>query len=97
DDDILIGGTTSYDSNTSALQAILSEWKRTDETYAVRISNIRGTTTGGLNGTFFFKSSTVFDDSVADTLTGGLGLDWFWANLAQDSLPDRVVGTEQVN
>jgi Ca2+-binding RTX toxin-like protein len=96
DDDLLIAGTTSYDTNTAALLAIVREWKRTDETYTQRISNLRGTTTGGLNGSFFLTATTVKDDGLADTLTGGLGLDWFWASLATDSLTDRLA-SEQVN
>src|SRR5262249_42089347 len=46
-DDILIGGSTSYDANIGALQAIMTEWKRTDLDYAGRINHLRGTTTGG--------------------------------------------------
>jgi uncharacterized delta-60 repeat protein len=79
-DDIIIGGTTPYDLNPSALLAILAEWRRTDETYQMRISNIRGDTTGGLNGNSFLNVSTVKTAGIThDTLTGGAGMDWFWA------------------
>jgi len=88
DDDILIGGTTSHDANDVALLAIMSEWKRTDLTgtaeqqYKLRTDRLRGTVTGGLNGAYHLKSTTVFDDGAADSLTGDLGLDWFFAQLA---------------
>jgi hypothetical protein len=92
DDDILIAGTTSYDANTAALVSILNEWKRTDEDYTTRISHIRNG--GGVNGTFKFNSSNVHNDSSVDSLTGGAGMDWFWASLSE--IHDLQTG-EQVN
>jgi hypothetical protein len=97
--DILIGGTTDYDTNTAALQAILAEWIRTDagEDYATRISHIRSG--GGVNGAAQLSAGTVADDGSTDTLTGQLNaadLDWFWANLPQDTITDLEAG-EQVN
>ena len=67
-------------------------WVFTDETYQQRIDHLRGTTTGGTNGSFFLKSTTVKDDAKVDSLTGGLGMDWFWANLPQDTITDLQVG-----
>jgi PKD domain/RTX calcium-binding nonapeptide repeat (4 copies) len=93
-DDILIGGATSYDANASALLAIMKEWQRTDETYQQRIDHLRGTTAGGLNGAFYLKATTVKDDGKVDSLTGGPGMDWFWADLAE--ITDLAAG-EQVN
>jgi Ca2+-binding RTX toxin-like protein len=81
--DLLIGGSTSFDANVAALQAILAEWERTDATYTERIDHLRGAAAGGLNGTFFLKSTTVHDDATADALQGGPGMDWFWAQLAE--------------
>jgi len=83
EDDILIGGKTSYDANTTALNAILNEWKRSDLTCLDRIDNLNGTVSGGLNGSFDLNSTTVIDDHVADTLLGGAGQNWFWANLGE--------------
>ena len=48
DDDILIGGSTSYDSSISALLGIRAEWSRGDLDYASRIQNLRSGV--GLNG-----------------------------------------------
>jgi Ca2+-binding RTX toxin-like protein len=96
DDDIVIGGYTTFDANAAALTALLNEWKRTDLTYQDRIDHLTGAVGGGLNGTNYLKSTTVNDDGVADTLLGGAGLDWFWAKLGQDSLPD-LQGGERVN
>jgi Ca2+-binding RTX toxin-like protein len=94
--DILIGGTTSYDTNTKALEAILKEWRRTGVSYSDRIGHIRGTLSGGLNGAYDFNATTVQDDGAPDTLTGGEGMDWFWATAGSDRITDLAAG-EQVN
>jgi uncharacterized delta-60 repeat protein len=94
-DDIVIGGTTTYDTNTTALLALLAEWQRTDETYQQRIDHLRGVTAGGLNGNYFLNVSTVSNLSATDTLTGGDGMDWFWAH-SQNEITDLQSG-EQVN
>jgi len=49
---------------------------------------------GGLNAPYYLNSSTVHDDGATDTLTGGPGMDWFWAMLSE--ITDRASG-EQVN
>jgi hypothetical protein len=86
-EDILIGGYTSFDTqvggtatthdiNYLALQAIMAEWTRTDLGYNDRIQHLRKG--GGLNGNVVLDKTTVFDDGVVDTLTGGAGRDWFF-------------------
>jgi hypothetical protein len=98
DDDIMIGGYTAYDTssaaNNAALAAIVAEWQRTDETYAQRIGHIHGDTSGGLNGSFYLKSTNVHDDGVPDVLTGGPGMDWFWGQFSE--ITDLASG-ERVN
>lgn len=86
-DDILIGGTTAWDANAAALNAIVREWTRTDADYNTRIADLR---TAGL-----LTSTTVFDDGAADSLTGGSGMDWFWVGLG-DTVHGRRNG-EVVN
>jgi hypothetical protein len=96
DDDILIAGYTNYDGPTNALRAIMSEWVRTDEDYNTRVFNIRN----GLGNTqgFAFNSTTIhLDGSLhSNSLTGGPGMDWFWANLRHDTINDAEPG-EQIN
>jgi hypothetical protein len=94
-DDLLVGGSTIYDDNNAALMAVFAEWQRTDETYQQRISNIRGTTSGGLNGSYDLNSTTVNESGFTDTLTGNAGLDWFFAG-STDKITDLQSG-EQVN
>src|SRR5207245_7905358 len=81
-DDILIGGTTDYDSNLAALDAVMKEWGRTDADYSTRIKHLSGTLSGGLNGAYFLTASTVHDDAAIDTLYGDGGMDWFFAKLS---------------
>ena len=103
DEDIVIGGLTTWFNETTkvldrtATTAIWTEWTRTDLAYASRITNLKNG--GGLNGTFKLSSLTVLTDTaaMADTLTGGLSLDWFW-QFAGDVVSDlNNGGTETVN
>jgi uncharacterized repeat protein (TIGR01451 family) len=95
--DLLIAGGTNFDTNTTALLAIMAEWKRSDADYPTRIAHLRGTQSGGLNGTFNLTTTTVHNDNAADQLTGGASLDWFWANRPQDTITDLDTVNEVVN
>ena len=92
----LIGGTTAYDQNLTALDAIMAEFARTDRNFHQRVSAIMNG--GGLNGSFVLNTDptlrpvTVFDDGAADVLTGGGGLDWFFAHMKQDVINNRRAG-----
>ncbi len=70
--DILISGTTNYDSNTSAniaaLDAILAEWSSSDS-YSLRISMIMSGV--GPDGMYALNSSTCQTDGVANTVSDG--------------------------
>jgi hypothetical protein len=78
-DDILIGGTTDYDANQTALLAVMKEWGRTDADYTTRVKHLRGSLSGGLNGSYFLSATTVHDDKTVDSLFGEAGMDWFFA------------------
>ncbi|NUQ63575.1 MAG: hypothetical protein HUU20_13955 [Pirellulales bacterium] len=81
DDDILIAGRTSHDTNPAALDAIMDEWTRTgaDATYEQRIALALA----------LLNSGTVWSDGDVDILTGSAGLDWFWFDE-----PDRDRATD---
>jgi hypothetical protein len=66
----------------TAPNAILAEWSRTDATYAQRVNHLHGSSSGGLNGHYFLKPRTLTFGPSPDTLNGGPGMDWFWANTA---------------
>jgi Ca2+-binding RTX toxin-like protein len=99
--DILIGGSTAHDPSETALQAILTEWLRTDVTYEARIQHLTGATTGGLNGSSLLRfqnqpSDTVKDDGVADELRGQGDQDWFFS-LPPDVFPIGPSADERLN
>ena len=80
--------------NPAALDAILAEWQRTDEDYPTRIAHLRrGVGSGGYH---LVLGETVLQDVAANVLTGGAGLDWFWADLALDTIINKSAG-EVVN
>lgn len=89
-DDLLVSGRTSYDGNTTALNAIMAEWNRTDISYTNRIAHIHGDASGGLNGSYKLTSVTVQDDGGTDNLTGGNGTDLFYASVGDST--DAVTG-----
>jgi hypothetical protein len=79
--DLVVGGTTSYDTNLNALDAILAEWTSTHP-YAARVSNITGTGSGPsfasrLNGNAFLIATgpraTVRTNVGFAQITGGPG------------------------
>jgi hypothetical protein len=89
-DDIAVGGTTSHDANVAALEAIRNEWTSANS-YATRVNNIR--IGGGANGIVVLQATapgqTVFDDGAVDTMTGNLGLDWFFT-----AFPDVAIAID---
>ena len=94
-DDILIGGRTSYDANQTALLAVMKEWGRTDADYSTRVKHLNGTLSGGLNGSYFLKTTTVREDNAIDSLYGEAGLDWFFARKSgkiKDKINDPSTG-----
>jgi len=85
------------------LAALLAEWL-SERAYTVRIANLRGDGSGEdfearLNGSHFLTmNTTVFDDEAGNTLTGGDGLDWFFAAVVsnKDLLMDQQMDLELV-
>ena len=86
-DDILVGGRSSFDSqgvSLETLQALLSEWTST-RTFAQRVANLRRGTGPFLNAIARIAPGiSVFDDDVADLLTGSAGSDWLLAKFSVD-------------
>ena len=97
--DILISGTTNYDSNTSAniaaLDAILAEWSSSDS-YSLRISKIMSGV--GPGGTDALNSSTCQSDGVANTVSDGASStqnNWFIVN-SKDKVTKKSNETETI-
>ena len=86
EEDILVGGFTVYDNADLALFSIMNEWTNSTSHTTRRNNLMNGTgQTGGhrLIGDDG-ASQTVFNDNEVDTLTGGQGTDWFFANRQAD-------------
>jgi hypothetical protein len=79
-DDVLIAGRTDFDSNLTALQAILAEWNSADS-YAARVNALSG----------YLNSTTVHDNGVANQVDGGGARDWIFA-LLDGRKKDRLTG-----
>jgi hypothetical protein len=94
--DILISGTTNYDSNTpqniAALDAILAEWSSSDS-YSLRISKIMSGV--GAGGADALNTTTCQSDGVANTVSDGASgaqNNWFIVN-SKDKV--RKLGSER--
>jgi hypothetical protein len=70
---ILIGAHYIFDTNLTALDAVLAEWSR-PIAYPLRIHHL--TVGGGLNGPFVFNKATVVSQPGSTRLTTGAGLDF---------------------
>jgi hypothetical protein len=89
-EDILIGGTTSWDNDPVAIAAIMAEWSRTDIGYRQRMVHIvRG---GGLNGTYRLNPTTVFGNGKANPIQGKSGRDLFFADVLDTTDHDPSLG-----
>jgi hypothetical protein len=99
---ILIGGTTDYTQpsvNAAALDAIIQEWSRTDLGFNDRMSdllfgnnNLDLAPKNVVDGALIpLDNTTVHDDLAANVLTGGIGLDWFFAG-ANDAINNQKPG-----
>jgi uncharacterized repeat protein (TIGR01451 family) len=93
---IMIGGSTDWDTNDQALGSLLAEWGRNDlppaTSYATRVSQLMNG--GGLNGTTKLNSTTVHDNHVRDYLIG-LGTtsqNWYLAHITGAGVLDIIVG-----
>jgi ELWxxDGT repeat protein len=91
-DDLLVASLVSFEAQREGLIAIYNEWNST-RTFAQRTANLWGSGTGTRsNGSTFLNSDandavtdTVFADGDIDSLTGGSGQDWFFADLADSN------------
>ena len=88
-DDILIAGRTTSDANVTNLLAMQAEWISANA-YAARITNLRagvGSPAVSLKATI----NVLNDAGEDDSLTGGLGTDWYFRAL-DDAITDLFAG-----
>jgi hypothetical protein len=90
-EDIVIGGSTTYDSNATALNAIETYWLSQSSSEATGVSVL--TTTGTPTGNYKLNSSTVTHAvNVKDTLHLGSSSDWVFYRLS-GTYADNLTGT----
>jgi acid phosphatase len=93
---LFIAGTTAFDANIEALEAIQAEWSRTDETYAQKVADLTGGATGGLNGSYVLDTTTVQSHGGRDVIKrGNASNDLFFAHLygrRKDTIDDVQSG-----
>jgi hypothetical protein len=100
-DDLLIGGSSTIDESLSSLCSIMKEWSRADRTYAERIAAIQNG--GGANGSVKLSRLNVISGATPpDTLIGGSGQDFFFANIrpaaiVKDVITDKASNESVVN
>jgi hypothetical protein len=81
--DILIAGSTAYDQNVAALNALLATWDNAGLKYSQRVAALQAGVTYGNGQTAALTAATVTHGTASSTLTGSTtALDWFFARLA---------------
>jgi len=84
-DNILIGGTTDWDTNLAALNAIMAEWDRSDLAFQDRYNDLFSGSATDLNQVdgqqILLNPATVHAGSSPTTLTGGSGQNWYFVDL----------------
>jgi uncharacterized repeat protein (TIGR01451 family) len=75
-DDLLVSGPTLFDTDLSALLAMMSEWSHPDTDFVTRVQHLSGTP-GGSNGPNVLTAATVPNDTSIDQLFGESDRDWF--------------------
>jgi Ca2+-binding RTX toxin-like protein len=78
EEDLLIAGSTSYDAIAASLASILAKW-----TSAATYESRRTDLLAGTGAPALTAGTTVTADAAADTVSGNLGRDWFFAALAE--------------
>jgi hypothetical protein len=109
-DNVMLAGSTSYDANLAALNAIFAEWTRTDLGFDDRVSDLLGGSNSAgakplntVNGQLILlNNAAVHADTSADNLSGGGrdlsgigGRNWFFID-ADDFITNLMAGTDKV-
>lgn len=89
DDDILIAGRTSHDSNEVNLNDLRLGWTSAGD-YITRVTQLRAGV-GGTSAALKAKVTVINDAGDDDLLTGGTGEDWF-LKAADDLITDLLLG-----
>jgi autotransporter-associated beta strand protein len=72
--DILLSGTTSYGQNITALNALMTEWGKTNESISTRQTNLQNGT--GANGSYVLNANTIQTDVPQELIVPGSSQNW---------------------
>ena len=86
-DNILIGGTTSYDLQAASLEAVMTEFDRTDEDFITRLTHLLSG--DGPNDPIMLNPASVQTDGAANVLTSGTGTNWFFTVAGVDVITPK--------
>jgi hypothetical protein len=87
--DIVIAGSTSYDTNQAALQALETYWSTNGGTFAQRVAAL----SSGISGGYMLNTSTVTHHTGnGDTINLGSANDWLFWRMAGTGA-DTLTGT----
>jgi hypothetical protein len=91
EDDILIAGTTIYDTEAGnvSLVALMTYWSSTTDDYATRVANVMTS-----NAVPLLDATTVAGNGGGNTMLGNGGFNLWYGNLTLDSYPDYDPTTE---
>jgi hypothetical protein len=78
-----LSSSPHYDSNLTALAAVLAEWASNDA-YPTRVQDLFGALTPAPNGATLLNESALGNDLTANQLNGGTGQDWVWLEAGSD-------------
>jgi Ca2+-binding RTX toxin-like protein len=78
-EDLLLGARSVFEDDADALASLRAEWISASS-FDDRVGHLLGTLAGGLHNGFTLTSSTVKEESSADTLIGSSGRDWYLRN-----------------
>jgi len=80
DGNLLIGDRLTYAQEADKLFAVYGKWTSADS-YSQRVTALKN----GTNGIPRIDSASVVNDRKVDKLVGGIGMDWFFLTLSQDT------------
>jgi Ca2+-binding RTX toxin-like protein len=91
-DSLLIGDSTVYDTNPTALNAIFAEWTRTDLSFEQRVADLisPGNNRRSLNGIYTLDKKNIISDGSPDTLLSGSGLVWAFVTKKEDTFSSKA-------
>ncbi|MDB5391701.1 MAG: repeat protein, partial [Planctomycetaceae bacterium] len=85
-EDLLFAMPVTFEANRPEIDALFTAWNNPALDFTARVAQLRG----GIANVPKIDTGIIHSEKLADTLTGGAGLDWFFANPTLDKINDLV-------